>query len=450
MYEIDKDVLEKFKNIRVNYENGNPSLHKPVLLLIALSFCYKDKERLIDFKTFDTEFQKIFNKFSLDGKSDNSHYPFGKLENDGIWEVQNSKNLKRTSVGHLSKKELIEKNIHGGFNISFFEKLNENKFLISKISEYLIHEYLYKYKKQINGYLFLDSENGVIHNSKDRKTMAFIGTNKFAISKWWLSRGIEAIQTKPDIFSTKNVREATKFFIAGSGVIKSINNWMLATQIIKKGEEGLTDFGLSILHNDPKLLKSSTWWAIHLSLCFSERGEPYTQLFKTIDCFTKDWISWKEISEKLFNHFEDSADQSVESNLDGVKKMFQTDNPLSELGLIEIRKENPNFGMAVRLGSPKLTDEIIIHALALCRFAYFKSRQSVDYNALADTGIIHFLCCSKNEFRQHLQRMTQMHEWQSYFSFDHAVDLDSISFKDGCTPDKTLLLLLQKGQDTWM
>ncbi len=63
---------------------------------------------------------------------------------------------------------------------------------------------------------------------------------------------------------------------------------------------------------------------------------------------------------------------------------------------------------------------------------------------------IHFLCCSKNEFRQHLQRMTQMHEWQSYFSFDHAVDLDSISFKDGCTPDKTLLLLLQKGQDTWM
>ena len=43
-----------------------------------------------------------------------------------------------------------------------------------------------------------------------------------------------------------------------------------------------------------------------------------------------------------------------------------------------------------------------------------------------------------------------MNQWHSYFSFDQAADLDSITFKDACDPNQTVLLLLQKGQDTWL
>ena len=143
-------------------------------------------------------------------------------------------------------------------------------------------------------------------------------------------------------------------------------------------------------------------------------------------------------------------DSTIDSLLGSVRKMFQGDNPLAELGLIEISKGQNNSGLSVRLGSPILSDEILIHALAMTRFTHFKSRESVDFSTLSSTGIPHFLCCSKDQLRLHLQRMSQMHKWQSYFSFDHAVDLDSITFKDPCTPDKTLLLLLQKGQDTWL
>lgn len=304
--------------------------------------------------------------------------------------------------------------------------------------------------ENIKEYLQVTDEISYIQYAWRRKTVALIGTQKFAISRWWLSKGIEVIQTKPDVFSAKNLREAMKCFIAGSAVIKAINNWMLAAQIIEKGKYGLTDFGLSIYKNDPKLLKSATWWSIHLTLCFSDRGEPYIQFFLKLDSLTKDWISWKQFSERLYSAIEDAAEQSIDSNLEGVKKMFLDDNPLAELGLIELRKERQGSGISVRLGSPKLTDEILIHALALCRFAHFKSRESVDFSILANTGLPNFLCCSKDQLRQLYQRMSQMHEWQGYFSFDHAVDLDSITFKDACDPDKTVLLLLQKGQDTWM
>ncbi len=37
------DVIRNFKNVRVFQGNGKPSLHKPVLLLIALSQCDKGK-----------------------------------------------------------------------------------------------------------------------------------------------------------------------------------------------------------------------------------------------------------------------------------------------------------------------------------------------------------------------------------------------------------------------
>ena len=60
-----------------------------------------------------------------------------------------------------------------------------------------------------------------------------------------------------------------------------------------------------------------------------------------------------------------------------------------------------------------------------------------------------FLCSSPEQLRQLLRRMKQSNRWQAYFDFNEAVNLDSVSFGELCTPDKTLLLL-QEGQDTWL
>jgi hypothetical protein len=46
--------------------------------------------------------------------------------------------------------------------------------------------------------------------------------------------------------------------------------------------------------------------------------------------------------------------------------------------------------------------------------------------------------------------MTRLNKWQNYFSHTTQANLDSVSFGDACTPEKTLLLLLQEGRDTWL
>jgi len=289
--------------------------------------------------------------------------------------------------------------------------------------------------------------------------MALISNEGEPVTRWWVSKGLEIVKAEKDIFSKSNMRPARLKFIAGANRLGTIKGWMASALLIdnKKSsrEYELTDFGLALIDNDPKLLKSSSWWSFHLALCFSNNSEPYPAFFLGLESITKDWVLWDQLLENTKNGLVGDSGKgykasTIDSLTSSVRKMFENDNPLAELGLIEIRKGLQESGLSVRLGSPRLTDEILIHALALCRFTHFKSRESVDFSTLANTGLPNFLCCSKDQLRKHYQRMSQMHEWQTFFSFDHAVDLDSVTFKDACDPNKTILLLLQKGEDTWM
>ncbi|NOQ35231.1 MAG: hypothetical protein GQ569_04970, partial [Methylococcaceae bacterium] len=137
----NQEILEKFYSIRVFQEKGKVSLHKPVLLLYALAQCWDKRERLLTFDEMDKGFKKTFLTLNLDGNHDNSYYPFGKLENDGIWEITESKTLKRTSVGHLFKKELLDKNITAGFTEEIYQTLLKDNHLLLTISNHLLKNY---------------------------------------------------------------------------------------------------------------------------------------------------------------------------------------------------------------------------------------------------------------------------------------------------------------------
>jgi len=277
--------------------------------------------------------------------------------------------------------------------------------------------------------------------------MALISNNKFSITKWRLSTGIKMLKANPDIFTTQAQRIAMREFIAGSAVVKSINGWMQSTQL-SKNSTGLSELGLIIEQNDSQLDKSATWWAIHLQLTLSDKGEPYNTLFKNLDSFTKEWLKEKDIKDRMYETLDSYAEASVDSAYDGVKKIFSSDSPLMDLGLVEYRVYAE--ATEIKLGTPKVTDEAIIYGLSLTRFTFFKSRQSIDFKLLIDTGINNYLCMSKVDFKKNLHRMSQMNQWKEYFGFDQAADLESITFKELCQPNTALKLLLQQGDDTWL
>ena len=136
------EIVELFRKIRVNKATDGPSLHKPLALLLALGRCFRGEHRMILFEEFDAELTEIFRTYypaGLNGR--NTHYPFGKLENDQLWEVELSDELQRTSVGHLLKGELIERRIHGGLIEEVDSTLKSNPSVLLSCAKALLDRF---------------------------------------------------------------------------------------------------------------------------------------------------------------------------------------------------------------------------------------------------------------------------------------------------------------------
>lgn len=137
-----KKICHLFDRIKPYKKNNEIHLHKPLLLLYALGKCAKSMPRLIQFYVIDKELKELFSEFYPFGNiAANTHYPFGRLENDRLWVVEDSPNLRRTSVGHLIKSELIQKNIKGGFIKEVYDALAEDKNLILECARLLLYKY---------------------------------------------------------------------------------------------------------------------------------------------------------------------------------------------------------------------------------------------------------------------------------------------------------------------
>lgn len=119
------EILEKLSKVKVFAGEGSPALHKPLLILLALGCVFQALPRMLAFRFWDERMKVLLKDFYPSGSEKlNTHYPFGKLENDGIWEVERSSELKRTSAGHLYRSQLIEENVHGGLPEKIFNSLS--------------------------------------------------------------------------------------------------------------------------------------------------------------------------------------------------------------------------------------------------------------------------------------------------------------------------------------
>lgn len=167
----DMDILQLFTRIRVgSFSSGADALHKPLLLLLALSRCKNQQPRLATFSFYDSELIKLFDAFYPEGLLyKNTHYPFGKLESDGVWEIEDSSQLKRTSVGHLHKSELLARNTKGGFIDPIYSKLCSDRDLLNQVVAFILGRFINQSKHdQIRRFLgFVEHPYSLLNQLED-------------------------------------------------------------------------------------------------------------------------------------------------------------------------------------------------------------------------------------------------------------------------------------------
>lgn len=285
--------------------------------------------------------------------------------------------------------------------------------------------------------------------------MALIDTQTFPLTRQRLTTALSFIPQHPDAFSGSRMRETRVAFISGTNVLSSIRGWLLAANVITRDKSHylLTDYGKRLLENDPRMTKAASWWSVHLSICFSERSEPYRALFIILGENAGFVPHDAGLIAKISSVLEDKpgatvANASIETNLVGVIKMFMGDGPLSHLGLLDINEAD---GLRrLRLSEPIVPDHALVHALALAQRKYFPTRMTIHFSELIEVGFNHLLCVSIGAFRKRLRTLARSAEWKQHFEFLEGQDLDSLRFGDRLSPNETLLRLLQEAEDSWI
>ena len=134
-----EQILKKFETLRQWGSKGERAPHKPLLVLYAIGKLLQGEERLISY-TDDIEenLKNLLREFGPRRDNHNPHFPFWRLQNDGIWEVTDSEKIGLTDSKDAYVTDLRKYNVSGGFNETISEHLQNDSDLTVEIIHSLL------------------------------------------------------------------------------------------------------------------------------------------------------------------------------------------------------------------------------------------------------------------------------------------------------------------------
>ncbi|MBD3322374.1 MAG: restriction endonuclease [Chitinivibrionales bacterium] len=139
---MDREELKKlFAEINVWKRGSQRAPHKPLLLLYALGRCNRGSSRTVVFSEVDPILQKLLRQFGPSRRSYHPEYPFWRLQNDGIWELENAESVElRKGQTDAKKSELLSHDVSGGFPRPIYELLSRDKAFIAEIARDILDQ----------------------------------------------------------------------------------------------------------------------------------------------------------------------------------------------------------------------------------------------------------------------------------------------------------------------
>ena len=136
---MDKEqLLNKIHNLTIWKRESVRAPHKPLLVLLSLAILQREGKRLISYKEIESPLTKLLQEFGPSRKSYHPNYPYWRLREDSIWEIDNVNQLTPNNSGDVSITELRKFDVHAGFKKDVFELLIKQEELIPEIATTLL------------------------------------------------------------------------------------------------------------------------------------------------------------------------------------------------------------------------------------------------------------------------------------------------------------------------
>ncbi len=130
------EIRRRFRELNVWRRGGIRAPHKPLLLLFALGRLSQGQWGKIPFAEVDPALQALLLEFGPPRKAYHSEYPFWRLQNDGVWELDHTAKLKlRKGQTDAKKSELLKYAVRGGFTTDIETAFREDLDLVREVAQ---------------------------------------------------------------------------------------------------------------------------------------------------------------------------------------------------------------------------------------------------------------------------------------------------------------------------
>lgn len=94
---------------------------------------------MIPYTDVDAHLRELLLEFGPPRKSCHTEYPFWRLQNDGIWELQNAEHVQSQASNNDAKKsELVKYGVTGGLVIDVYDRLSHDDRLLTAIASEIL------------------------------------------------------------------------------------------------------------------------------------------------------------------------------------------------------------------------------------------------------------------------------------------------------------------------
>jgi putative restriction endonuclease len=132
------DLLSQFQNINTWKSKGTRAPHKPLLILIALGEIQRGNLGFISYSFIEPKLKDLLIDFGPYRKSVYPNFPFTKLVNDGLWQL-NDPDLINTKQDYTSKF-LREHHLAGKFPEYVSQQLKQDPELLRNVAETILEQ----------------------------------------------------------------------------------------------------------------------------------------------------------------------------------------------------------------------------------------------------------------------------------------------------------------------
>jgi len=133
------EVIAAFNAIRVWQNGDRRAVHKPLLVLLALSRVNEASLQTMDWSEAEPLLKTLLEEFGPDGSANTRHYPFWHLQTDGIWRLDGPADIvNRQPSATPTLTELRQNHVRGGFTTPIYNALKADAELISIVAQRIV------------------------------------------------------------------------------------------------------------------------------------------------------------------------------------------------------------------------------------------------------------------------------------------------------------------------